>query len=341
LNNLEETCSELQLLLETAVKKNLGEGILLSGGLDTSILAVIASRFISLKAVTVALKNVPAPDVEYSVLMANRLGLRHTVHIFDEDELYDAISIVVKTMKSFDPMEIRNSVSIYIGLKAAKESGIRTVMTGDGCDELFAGYSFLFSLKKEKLDLELEKLWSVMAFSSVPLARVLGMEARLPYLDPDFKDFAMKVDSRYKVQTEEGQVYGKWILRKAFEGILPREVVWRAKTPIEHGSGTTTLPSLFNRKVSDMEFDEKRRGYLDQDGVTIRDKEQLFYYEVYRTLIGVPHPTSVEGRICPQCNSNISENATYCRVCGAYPLLLNTYPRKSDEEGACRRQTLF
>ncbi len=329
LGDLEEICSELRRLLETAVKKNLTEGILLSGGLDTSILAVVASKFTSLKAVTVALKNVTAPDVEYSALMVNRLGLRHIIHIFDEDELYNAIPIVVKTMKSFDPMEIRNSVSIYIGLKAAKENGIRTVMTGDVCDELFAGYSFLFGLKKEELDLELKKLWSAMAFSSVPLAKILGMEARLPYLDPGFKDFAMRVDSRYKVQTENGEVYGKWILRKAFEGILPREVIWRVKTPIEYGSGTATLPSLFDRKVSDTEFDEKRRGYLDQDGVTIRDKEQLFYYEVYRLLIGVPHPTSKEGRICPKCNSNIPKNATYCRICGAYPLLPKVYPRKA------------
>jgi len=318
--NLKEVYSKLRALLEMAVEKNLVEGILLSGGLDTGILAVIASRFIPLKAVTVAFENAPAPDVEYAVLMVKRLGLQHIVQIFNEDELYEAIPIVVKTMRSFDPMEIRNSVSIYIGLKAAKESEIPAVMTGDGCDELFAGYSFLFGLEKEKLDLELEKLWSVMSFSSVPLAKVLGMEARLPYLDPDLKDFAMKIDSGYKVQMENGQVYGKWILRKAFEGILPREVAWRVKTPIEYGSGTTTLPSLFNLKISDAEFDEKRSRYLASDGVNIRDKEQLFYYEVYRSLIGVPHPISMGDKICPQCNSNISKNATYCRICGAYPL---------------------
>jgi asparagine synthase (glutamine-hydrolysing) len=302
------------------VKNNLTEGILLSGGLDTSILAVVASRFSSLKAVTVALENAPAPDVEYAVLMADRLGLEHIVHTFGEEELYDAIPVVVKTMKSFDPMEIRNSVAIYVGLKVAKDSGISTVMTGDGCDELFAGYSFLFGLEKEKLDLELKKLWSVMAFSSVPLAEALGIEAKLPYLDPDFRDFAMKLDSRYKVQTENGRTYGKWILRKAFENVLPKEIVWRVKTPIEYGSGTTTLPNLFNRKISDKEFKEKRRRYLTEDGVTIRDKEQLFYYEVYRSIIGIPHSTGEGGRACPYCHSNVPENAAYCRTCGAYPI---------------------
>jgi len=318
--NLEELCSKLRLLLERAVKKNLAESILLSGGLDTSILAVIASKFTSLTAVTVAFQDGTAPDVEYAFLMANKLGLKHIIHIFNEDELYDAITMVVKTMKSFDPMEIRNSVAIYVGLKTAKENGIGTVMTGDGCDELFAGYSFLFGLEKEKLDLELKKLWSVMTFSSVPLAKVLGIEAGLPYLYPGFKAFAMNLDSQYKVHPERGQAYGKWVLRKAFDGILPREIVWRVKTPIEYGSGTTILPNLFNQRISDSEFDNKTRRYLAKDRVVIHDKEQLFYYEVYRSIIGVPHPTDKEGKICPQCNSSIPEKATYCRTCGAYPI---------------------
>jgi asparagine synthase (glutamine-hydrolysing) len=217
-------------------------------------------------------------------------------------------------------MEIRNSVTIYVGLKAAKENGVSTIMTGDGSDEIFAGYSFLFGLEREKLDLELKKMWNVMAFSSIPLAKALEIKAKLPYLDPAFKDFAMKLDSQYKIRTENGRTYGKWILHKAFEKTLPREIAWRVKTPIEYGSGTTTLPNLFNRNISDTEFNEKRRRYLAKDRVTIRDKEQLFYYEVYRSLIGIPHPTSIEGKICPQCNSNIPENATYCRTCGAYPL---------------------
>jgi len=320
MDGVEEVCSKLRFLLEEAVKNNLTEGILLSGGLDTSILAVVASRFTSLKAFTVAFQNAPAPDVEYAVLMANRLGLKHVVHIFGEEELYDAIPAVVKTTKSFDPMEIRNSVAIYIGLKVAKENEMSTVMTGDGCDELFAGYSFLFRYEKENLDFELKKLWSVMAFSSVPLAKVLGIEVKLPYLDSAFKDFAMKLDSKYKIRKENGRIYGKWILRKAFGSILPREILWRVKIPIEYGSGTTILPNLFNSKIPDKEFEKKRRKYLAEDGVTIRDKEQLFYYEVYRTVIGVPRPAGKEGKVCPYCHSSVPENATYCRTCGAYPI---------------------
>ena len=319
-NSVHKISLELQTLLEKAVKKNLAQGILFSGGLDTSVLAVVASKFVSLKAFTVALQGAPAPDVKYATLVAKRLKLKHLVHDLGEDELYDGIKKVVKTMKSFDPMEIRNSVAVYVGLKVAKENGVNAVMTGDGCDELFAGYSFLFDLEKEQLNLELRKLWEVMSFSSVPLAKAIGIEAKLPFLDPDFKAFAMKLDSRYKVQSEKGRTVGKWIIRKAFENFLPQEVVWRVKTPIEHGSGTTVLPSMFGEKISDAEFEEKKTKYLDEDKVTIRDKEQLFYYEIYRSALGVPSPTNLEGKLCPQCNSNVAEKSTFCRTCGAYPI---------------------
>ena len=318
--SVDELCFKLCFLLEEAVKKNLADGILLSGGLDTSVLAVIASRFVSLRAFTVALLGAQAPDIEYATLVAKDLQLKHLIHYFDEGELHDAIQRVVKTMRSFDPMEIRNSVTIYVGLRVAREEGVSTIMTGDGCDELFAGYSFLFDLEKGQLDLELQKLCNVMSFSSVPLARALRVEAKLPYLDPDFKSFAMKLDSRCKIQSERGMIWGKWIIRKAFEGILPEEVVWRVKTPIEHGSGTSVLPSIIDRKISDKEFEEKRSRYLVKDKVTIRSKEQLFYYEVYRSAIGVPHPTDPKGKLCPQCNSDVAEKATYCRTCGAYPI---------------------
>ena len=317
---IDEICLELRLLSQEAVKRNSTEGILLSGGLDTSILAAIASKSASLKAFTVALEGAPAPDVQYATLMARRLALEHVVCYFQNDELYDAVRVVVKTMRSFDPMEIRNSIAVYIGLKVAKEHGMGTVMTGDGCDELFAGYSFLFNLGKEQLDLELRKLWDVMQFSSIKLAKALRIEAKLPYLDPDFKSFAMKIDSSYKVRDEKGMRWGKWIVRKAFEDILPEEIVWRVKTPIECGSGTSTLPNLFNEKISDEEFKDKKCKCFDEDRVVIRDKEQLFYYEVYKSAMGVPRPTDQKGKLCPKCNSNMVEGATYCRTCGAYPI---------------------
>jgi len=316
--DLDEVCLKIRILLEGAVERNLCEGILLSGGLDTSILAVLASKFTLIKAFTVGFSKASAPDVEYARLLSSRLRLDHIVYFFEENELCKALREVIRVLRTFDPMEVRNSAVIYIGLRLARDNGVRTVMTGDGGDELFAGYSFLFNLSEEELKLKLEKLWETMHFSSIPLARELGLEVKIPFLDPEFKSFAMKISPRYKVRLEGGRVYGKWILRKAFERMLPKEIVWRDKAPIEVGSGTTILPRLFNEQISDDEFEAKKREYLEKDCVIIRSKEQLFYYEIYRAMVGRTRQTNLSGKSCPYCKSSINENATYCRTCGAY-----------------------
>jgi len=320
MNEIDEICFNIRVLLEEAVKRNICEGILLSGGLDTSILAVLASKFTPLTAFTVGFGLAEAPDVEYAKIVSSKLRLNHVVYYFGESEIYGAIRRVIEIVKSFDPMEIRNSAAIYIGLRVAREHGVNAVMTGDGADELFAGYSFLFGLEKGRLDLELQKLWSEMRFSSILLARTLGLEAKLPFLDKNFMSFAMKIDSKYKVRSERGKIYGKWILRKAFEGILPDEIVWRDKVPIEQGSGTALLQSLFNSRISDDEFEAKKREYFEKDDVIIRDKEQMFYYEVYRSILGAPRSTEASGKLCPYCKSSVNEKSTYCRTCGAYPI---------------------
>ena len=306
--------------LEESVRRNLTDGLLLSGGLDTSILAYLASRWSKPSCITVALHGAPAPDVDYAKLVASRLKLRHYVHYFGDEELDEGIQAVIGIMKSFDPMEIRNSAAIYVALKAGRDQGMSTIMTGDGCDELFGGYSFLFGLTKEQLDIALKKLWSNMRFSSIYLAEALGVEVRLPYLDPQFKTLATDLDVGLKVKSERGQVWGKWILRKAFENIMPQEIVWRAKAPIEVGTGTTVLPSLFDSRISDLEFSEKKMRYLNEDRVVIRSKEHLFYYEIYRSVVGVPYARVSNAKTCPDCGSNVEEGTSFCRTCGAYPI---------------------
>lgn len=304
--------------LGESVRRNLSDGLLLSGGLETTIIAYLASRWSKPGCITVALTGAPAPDINYAKLVASRLGLKHHVHYFGDDEVNEATRAVIRIMKSFDPMEIRNSVAIYIGLKVAKDQGMSTIMTGDGGDELFAGYSFLFGLSKKQLDSALKRLWANMSFSSIYLANDLGIEVRLPYLDPAFKEQAIALDSGLKVKSEGGQVWGKWVLRKAFENIIPPEIAWRVKAPIEVGSGTTIFPQLYDSRLSDIEFAEKKQKYLNQDGVVIRSKEHLFYYEIYREIIGVPHKR--EGKACPDCGSSVKRGVSFCRTCGAYPI---------------------
>jgi len=322
LNSLEDVCAQIRLLTDKAVKRNLTDGILLSGGLDTSILALVASKYRKLAAFTVAFKNAPAPDIEYAKLIAHRFLLNHQIHVFDEEEMFPAIRNVVKTLKVFDPMTVRNSVAIYIGLELAKENGIKGIMTGDGLDELFAGYSWFFNLSESELKARLANMWQSMEFTFVPMAESMEMEAKVPFLDDEFKTFAMSVDSKLKVKNERGQVWGKWIVRKSFEGLLPDEIIWRVKTPIEVGSGATVFPQFFEAKISDEYFNEQVTHHSEKDNVLIRDKEHLFYYEVFRSFFEPPSKifSDVLGKLCPQCKSRVDARSSFCRVCGAYPI---------------------
>jgi asparagine synthase (glutamine-hydrolysing) len=306
--------------LEASVKRNLSEGLLLSGGLDTSILAALATKWQKPYCVTVALKGAPAPDIEYAKKVAALFDLKHDIHYFGEEELEEGIQAVIRILGSFDPMEIRNSAACYVGLKAVKEKGLSSVMTGDGGDELLAGYSFFFDLTKEQLAAELSKMWTNMSFSSIPLAGNLGIEVRLPFLDPEFKTLAMNLDPSLKVRKKNGQTFGKWILRQAFESVLSAELVWRVKAPLEVGTGTTTLPSFFDARIPDSEFSKKKASYFQEDRVTIRTKEHLHYYEIYRNRVGIPYLSAGEGRKCPECGGKFKDNTAYCRICGAYPI---------------------
>jgi len=309
---MEGIIQRLKRLLRGSVIRNWGEGLLLSGGLDTAILAYLTHP--KPRAITVAFKGREAPDAHYSSLIAQSLGLEHYIYFFDKHEVMETIKEVVRIMKSFDPMEIRNSVAIYIALKKAKENGLKRIMTGDGADELFAGYSFFFDMERGELEQELKKLWQGMRFSSVPLAQDLGLEAKLPYLDPQFMSYAMEVDVQFKVRQERGHTWGKWILRKAFEGLLPEEVIWRIKTPIEMGSGTSAL-AMEMTSFSDEEFEQAKDGVYKEDGVILQHKEQLPYYQVFRSLFGVI-PRHTPG--CPYCGSEL--RGAYCPTCGAYPI---------------------
>ena len=323
MDSLNQICSEIRHLIDKVVKKNLTKGILFSGGLDTSIVAFAASKYTNLEALTVAFENSPALDLQYSKLMANLLKMHHKIHFFGEEEMNSAIQEVIKILRVFDPMDVRNSVATYVGLKFAKENGMQSVMTGDGLDELLAGYSWLFDLNEKELMARLSNMWEVMQFSTIPLAQSLGMVAKPPFLDPEFKSFAFSTDPKLMIRSERGKTWGKWIIRKAYEGLLPDEIVWRIKTPIEFGSGTTIFPQVFSKKISDKYFQNKAKRYLEADQVTIRDKEHLFYYEVFRSLFGIPAEffKDAEGKLCPYCNSKgVNERSKFCKVCGAYPI---------------------
>ncbi len=313
---------EVRSLVSKIVQRNMAEGIMFSAGTDTSIIAYEAVKFNpDLKALTVEFKHGTPKDKKYVKKMVEFLNLNHELLVFGHDELIAATEKVVEILKTFDHMEIRNSVPVYIGLAAAKEKEIKSVFTGDALDELF-GYPWQFHLSETELKQALSDMWNVMRFSSKPLGDAVGVKVKIPYLDPLFMDYAKKVPVKLKLNIENGVKYGKWLMRKAYEGVIPNEVVWRSKAPCEQGTGTEVLPTYFNEKIATEEFEEKKKFYLNEDGVNLSTKEQLVYYEVFRKKFGKPSEAynDKSGKQCPNCKGYVDTRTKFCKICGAYPI---------------------
>jgi asparagine synthase (glutamine-hydrolysing) len=315
---------QVKPLINQVVQKNLADGMLFSAGTDTSIIAYEAVKYKpDIPCLTLAFKHGNPKDTQYVKTMVETLKLKHETHVFGKDEVLETFPKVVEALKKFDPMEIRNSLPVYIGLTLLKPKGIKTVLTGDGLDELF-GYPWQFHLSQEEFSKKQEEMWAEMGFSSMPMADSIGMAIKAPYLDPLFMDWAKKLPIKVKINLgENGQRYSKWILRKTYEDVLPKDVVWRPKAPLEEGTGTAVLRTFFNDMTTDAEFAEKKKQILEADDVEILDKEQLLYYEHFRKVFGKPKDIfpKVEGGVqCPKCKSYIKTKIQFCKVCGAYPI---------------------
>lgn len=288
------------------------ESLLLSGGLDTSIIACLASRYLEPKALTVGLKGCEAPDLRYAELVAGHLGLSHEVKLFSIEEAREAAVYVVKTLRSFDPMEVRNDISLFIAMRRLREEGMESVITGDGGDELFAGYTFLFKLAPRQVDRWIRDIVGRWFFASKPLGESVGLRVLQPFTDHRVVDLALRIPAEFKIAQHGGITYGKYVLRKAFENLLPAEVVWRDKHPIELGSGSIRLSKIF--RVTPEEYTELSRM------VPRISQEQAYYLKIFlETFGGIPKPRKGE-KACPRCGGGIPQDERYCRLCGAYPV---------------------
>lgn len=297
--------NELRERLKKAVQGNAANGLLFSGGLDTSILAVLNPN---MKAITVSLESF-GEDVSYAKLVAKHLKLNHYHRRVSIDEAIDSIPDVIKILQYFDPA-LPNDLVVYFGLKLAKEMGIEEIMTGDGSDELFAGYNFM--QKMNDLEDYIKRISQNMKFSSNCIGDFFGLNIVQPFLEKEFVNFALSISLDLKLKKHGGKSLGKWILRKAFEEILPAEIIWQDKRPLEYGSGMRELRKIITSKISDEEFENKSKQYP----IKFMNKEHLYYYEIYKKEVGeIPEPKNNQ-KECPGCGAGMERTVFHCKVCG-------------------------
>ncbi len=314
-------CDEIRFLLNEACKAVPNESILLSGGLDSSILLLyIKPR----NAITISISGMSS-DYIYASKITKKIETSHKIIHPEDNIVLECLDELVSDYKTFDPIFLRNMAVQLIGFKKLSEMNFRSVVTGDGADELFAGYNFLHKYNKEPILLEskLQALIQNMNFDWMTLAKKYGLDIYCPFLDKDIINFARSLSVRVKIRENNGTLFGKYFLRECFEDVLGKDIVWRKKEAMESGSGMSQFMNRFIMKISDEDYINGYRA-AKMDNVTIRDKEHLYYYQIYRKYFPAPIDDPANQiqtyKICSYCKSKLGYHGSFCKVCGAYPI---------------------
>lgn len=311
--------------LESAVKQQLMSdvpyGVLLSGGLDSSIIAAITQKFSKkriesdskeaawwpqLHSFAVGLEG--SPDLIAAQKAADYIGtVHHEVH-FTIQEALDALPDVIYHIETYDITTVRASTPMYLLARVIKSMGIKMVLSGEGSDELFGGYLYFHKAPDakefhEELVRKMSKLHLYDCLRANKSLMAWGVEGRVPFLDKEFIDIAMSLNpsDKMNIRLSNGkQRMEKWILRKAFEDMLPEEICWRQKEQFSDGVGYNwidTLKKMTEEKVSDAEFARRENRFPVNPPKT---KEEYYYREIYSKLFPsdsaakvVPHEAGV------------------------------------------------
>lgn len=281
----DEALHRLRSVFEQAVVKRLMSdvplGVLLSGGLDSSLVSAVASKHISgLNSFSVGMKG--SADREAAMLVADFLGVNHHEFVYTMEDVLEILPTVIYHLESYDAPLVRSAIPTYFVSRLARRY-VKVILSGEGSDELFSGYHYYKNCPNETL-LHEELVRSVNSLHNINLQRLdrlsmaHSLEARVPFLDIDLIEYALQLSPSLKIEKASGTE--KWVLRKAFEDILPNEIVWRVKEQFAKGCGSAELiRDHVEALISDTEFQDA----LDSDPYCrARSKEELFYYRIFK-----------------------------------------------------------
>ncbi len=285
--------------------------MLLSGGVDTTFVGLSKSRWNGRfkYAVTVVYDDAGV-DLEYARLVSRRVAEKHVVVRFGLREADEALPHVLAIIRSIDPVEVSCDIPLYIGLKKCLELGCEKVATGDGGDELFAGYSFLLKKTPEYI---LEWVRSVPDKWFLPsklIGEHLGVKVKQSFTCKEAIELARKTPFECMVNEHDGVKYGKYLLRLLIQEEGYPSIAWRRKDPVNHGSGSVLLIKTWASRAS---LEHYRSHDLNVE-FTNRFKPHIYLYSVYREL-GLKKPAFKGGIPCPICGCSVSNK--FCRFCGA------------------------
>jgi asparagine synthase (glutamine-hydrolysing) len=311
---------DLRAALEAAVKRQLMSdvpyGVLLSGGLDSSVTSAVAKKYAEMRvesndeqaawwprlhSFAVGLEG--SPDLAAAQKVADQIGTVHHEIKFTIQEGLDAIRDVIYHLETYDITTIRASTPMYLMARVIKSMGIKMVLSGEGADELFGGYLYFHKAPSakdfhEETVRKLSKLHMYDCLRANKSLAAWGIEGRVPFLDKEFIDVAMRLNPKDKM-AGNGKIE-KYVVRKAFEDYLPQEVAWRQKEQFSDGVGYSwidTLKEVVDQEVSD---DQMQNAHFRFPIQTPQTKEEYYYRSIFEShfpsdaaALSVPQEPSV------------------------------------------------
>lgn len=294
-SDVDHAAGLIRSTLKQAVKKRLladkqiHVGAFCSGGLDSSLIAAFAAREIPyLHTFAVGMCDASgkeSDDLIAARLAAEHIGSNHHEYLITEDDYYDALPHVIQKLETYDPSLVRCAVPCYFTCKLAADY-VTVVLTGEGADEIFAGYHYLKRFARDQINTEVRHLIAGVHNINLQRADRMGMlfslELRVPFFDTDMIELGMKISPSLKIREEGGQKIEKWILRKAFEGTgyLPDEILWRYKLQYTQGAGCEKLGArLAENEISEDDFERIK---AQNPNAVINSREAAYYYQIFR-----------------------------------------------------------
>jgi asparagine synthase (glutamine-hydrolysing) len=290
-----------EILVASVRRQMMGDvpvGVFLSGGLDSAIIAAIAARHLEEQGErlqTFAVGTEGSADLLAARVVARHLGTEHRERVYDSREAVRALPAVVRAIEHFDPSLVRSAVPNFLLAEMTAEH-VKVVLTGEGSDELFAGYDYLRGFD-DAMSLQGELMRTVHGLHNLNLQRcdrvtmAHGLEARVPFLDRQVIAFAFGLPMAWKLSAP-GELE-KRLLRRAFAGWLPDEILWREKAEFGDGSGAKdVLTRAVEDGVSDADF-ERERDVVDPP---LRTREELAYHRIFAEYLPGVRPERTLGR---------------------------------------------
>jgi asparagine synthase (glutamine-hydrolysing) len=291
----EEVQQEIRRRLERSVVKRLMSdvpvGVLLSGGLDSSVIAALMRPYaITLHSFTAGMQN--APDLGAAREVAKSLGTEHHELVYTEEDVRETLPEVIRQLESFDAPLVRSAIPMYFICKVAAEH-VKVALSGEGADELFAGYEYLSRFRggnalKKELEGITVRLQDTNLQRADRMSMAHGLEIRVPFLDLGMVRYANRIPVEMITPSDHAE---KWILREACRGLLPDPILNRKKMKFSEGAGSSELVAGIARNmISEQEFERHKQV---EDGIVLRSPEELYYFRIWRQVM----PASISPRL--------------------------------------------